>query len=301
MKIDNFKKWAADKSKFVAVSCHSFAMMPDFAHKALLLARDDQKLNKRLPQPPIDIWLKFYKAHKEITSTFLTFLSDPTGFNDSLSIVFDNPESLLGDDDNCSLEVFEANLDDHFIKKHESNFYDAYISFYEAPQELFDEHNPEERMVEKLADPIVYFIFKTYIPCWLYYGKFPIQFLREARQGNLDSLEKILRIDSSVAMDLRISKIIHNLRTTNPLKYEAIISAQLKHPQKPLLPLLKTSLAAMIAVISEAFGKRLNEPEIRELFDAVSRDYGIDDIDTDLPESPEAFKKAIQRKMPVWK
>ena len=47
-------------------------------------------------------------------------------------------------------------------------------------------------------------------------------------------------------------------------------------------------------------GHKLNEPEIRSLFDAVARDTGKGEIDTEIPESPEAFAKAIQRERTFW-
>lgn len=46
---------------------------------------------------------------------------------------------------------------------------------------------------------------------------------------------------------------------------------------------------------SAIMDKRLNEPEIREVFDAVARAKGKEDIDTSLPDGPEIFSKAIQR------
>jgi len=40
--------------------------------------------------------------------------------------------------------------------------------------------------------------------------------------------------------------------------------------------------------------------EIRKLFDAVAQDADKRDIDTSLPDSPEALSKSIQRKRPSW-
>lgn len=43
----------------------------------------------------------------------------------------------------------------------------------------------------------------------------------------------------------------------------------------------------------------LEEPDIRALFDAVAQDNGLE-MDADIPESPEAFYKAIYRARKFW-
>jgi hypothetical protein len=49
-------------------------------------------------------------------------------------------------------------------------------------------------------------------------------------------------------------------------------------------------------------GQPLNEPEIRDLFDAVQKDMQKDPfaIDEDLPPTPEAFTRAIHRDRAFW-
>jgi hypothetical protein len=63
---------------------------------------------------------------------------------------------------------------------------------------------------------------------------------------------------------------------------------------------IKCSLAGLISAISELVGSKLTEPEIRRLFDAYQVRAGKGEIDCDLPDSPEAFAKAIQRGKKFW-
>ena len=60
-------------------------------------------------------------------------------------------------------------------------------------------------------------------------------------------------------------------------------------------------MAGFISSAWAGMGKRLTEPEMRALFDAGARDMGKGDIDTSLPDAPEAFSKAIQRYRPKLK
>ena len=45
---------------------------------------------------------------------------------------------------------------------------------------------------------------------------------------------------------------------------------------------------------------KLKESEIRKLFDAIAKEKGEGDVDTDIPGSRKAFANAIQRKRPNW-
>ena len=63
---------------------------------------------------------------------------------------------------------------------------------------------------------------------------------------------------------------------------------------------MKKSLAGLMSVYSEKLGNRLNENEIRECFDQVARIKGIADIDSDIPDAPGTFAKAIQRERCDW-
>jgi len=47
-------------------------------------------------------------------------------------------------------------------------------------------------------------------------------------------------------------------------------------------------------------GQPITAPEVRRLFDAAANDYGRGRVDPELPESPEAFYKALQRGAVFW-
>ena len=60
-------------------------------------------------------------------------------------------------------------------------------------------------------------------------------------------------------------------------------------------------VAANIAASSKAFGQNLTAPQIQDLFDFVSSVKASEFlIDTDFPDTPEAFVKIIQRQAPKY-
>jgi len=63
---------------------------------------------------------------------------------------------------------------------------------------------------------------------------------------------------------------------------------------------MKKNIAGLISYVTMRFGNKFKESEIRDLFDAIVKDKGEGDIDTDIPDSPESFAKAIQRERRNW-
>ncbi|WP_319409500.1 hypothetical protein [uncultured Desulfosarcina sp.] len=147
------------------------------------------------------------------------------------------------------------------------------------------------------------FVFFVALPCLVLYRTAPSMLLRAARAGSIEEIVKLARLDSSIIFDKKISEHVHQLRTRNYNEYQRIMNA-LVLPPKPQVnsQRIKMILSGLISYRSEGIGTRLTEPEIRDLFDSIAHDSskGEIEIDTDLPESPEAFSQAILRERKIW-
>lgn len=134
-------------------------------------------------------------------------------------------------------------------------------------------------------------------------GEYPTFLLRRARLGDLDALCNLLRIDKSILCDPRIGEHIYQSSLLEDrTKFEKIVNAlQGNLSGKYDLQKTKYIIAGFISVVSERFEHRLTAPEIQEIFNEVAVARGNGDlIDSDLPDSPEAFSKAIQRERSFW-
>ncbi len=155
--------------------------------------------------------------------------------------------------------------------------------------------------LDELLVPEVQFVLHVWVPCWYETGQHPVQVLRKARAGDLDSLEAILRIDKAACQDKRIAQEILEARWANPARWERLSRAiEGDMVRKLSMKKVKCSLAGLISNVSERLGGRLSHIEIRDLFDAVSKD-SMGHIDLDLPDDPAAFRKAIYRERKFWK
>ena len=156
---------------------------------------------------------------------------------------------------------------------------------------------------EILKDDYMQFFIRVYCPCWFLHGRRPDQLMEQARQGHLDSLEKLLRIDKAIVRDENIAQLIHQTSTQrNLLKYDSLMAAYSGSPNKKIsLSKVKASCAGFISTISLLFGNRLYEPDLRALFNAVAVDFGHhEQIDEDIPADPASFSKAILRERKFW-
>lgn len=60
----------------------------------------------------------------------------------------------------------------------------------------------EEAMTDMLmASPSGQFFMRVWWPCWILYREYPPRLLRSARLGNLDSLDRLLRLDKRAIAD----------------------------------------------------------------------------------------------------
>ena len=63
---------------------------------------------------------------------------------------------------------------------------------------------------------------------------------------------------------------------------------------------VKITLAAYVWRVAELLNCKLTFPDVQALFDAIAHDTGKGNVDSDMPDDPANFKKAVQREVPFW-
>lgn len=159
--------------------------------------------------------------------------------------------------------------------------------------------SPQQRnqLVQVYKQPATLFFLKVWGPCAIYYRTTPTQLFRQARQGKVSAFEKLLRLDSSVIFDKKLSEIFHQIKgKTNKQAYRKLLLAFHKPVTGRSDPKhIKSLAAAIISLMSAEIGKRLTEPEIRQLFDAIAKDRNLGLQDEEIPPTPDSFAQAIRR------
>jgi hypothetical protein len=146
-----------------------------------------------------------------------------------------------------------------------------------------------------------FFSFRIFLPCWLQYFEYPTSLFRRARLGNLDALNKLLRLDKRVIADTRISRHIAQYGTDpKSPEFRQLIKALEGAPRKLSVTKVKTFLAAYLYGLSKHLGSPLTYPQIQDLFDQSAQERGIGLTDPDLEMAPHSFEKAVRRNLAFW-
>lgn len=292
-------EWAQNKPPLLAIIYQQSASFADDLHEILSYVKQQEHIPK-LPEANPAGWLRLYRNHRFLEKQFLGALSELGEFPAFITGLYahmrspatptlpSGKQALLTPDESIKAiyELSLKNLEDEFAGN------------------PFDE-GMKAKIKELLINQEFLFLCKVVLPCLLLYGLHPCKLLRRARLGDLKALEQLIRLDKLALGDPGIIRQAQRLLHRNKYKYETVIARAVNgvpkfpHSRKQARYLL----AGFISLLSEGFRHKLEESDIRGLFDAIAYDKsgGKTVIDTVLPDSPETFSKAIQRARAFWK
>lgn len=150
---------------------------------------------------------------------------------------------------------------------------------------------------EVLASPAGQFYVRVWLPCWVLYRDYPPRLLRAARLGDLDALDRLLRLDKSVVGEPRIAEQVAITLSTGSVGEQNQILASLKGKPKTKLTdkAIRAGLGALISQFALLFHTEVTAPETQRLFDAIERIRSGRLNDAAIPDAPESWARAIQR------
>ncbi|MBE0576386.1 MAG: hypothetical protein IH613_10895 [Desulfuromonadales bacterium] len=292
------EKWAKNKPKEFALLAQKLALSAESMCQMAEYFYDTGPYAKILTFPSLPEWYGYYKKHREI-STFLTdVLSD---FFPSKASVFSQmaknlqPSSTSKDEKSEELTKL---VDEHAQDIYRLLFSES-IAEYSAEDFTVEEQG---KMVMIFKNPRFNFFVNVCLICNGFYGQEPGLLLRKARLGDVDALEKILRLDARMISEPRIAQQVFNLHSKGKrTKYLRVLGCLGKKPKlKFTLQKIKCVKSGQISAFAEQIGFKITAPDIRALFDALSKDSGRGMVDNDLPLCDEAFSKAVQRERAFW-
>ncbi len=263
--------------------------------------------------PPADEWLKFYRNHRRIyrgVSDSFRQINDDVAKAIDFYEQYRSAVSLSRHITKDELQEMKEELTTAERKRGEAQFQEIQeiiinnFNMNNIETKKGTEEEERERLSALLNKPEVIFFARVWVPCLYLYGNYSTSLLRKARQGDDDALEKLLRLDKTVIADKKIIELFHQGKVA---KKQAIHNLFIKSlNKKPKVNLtrrkFKYELAGLISAMSISLGQRLTTPEIKELFDATSKDAGKGrDIDFEDKNTPQALTKAVNRARQKWK
>ncbi|WP_428389938.1 hypothetical protein [Mucisphaera sp.] len=153
---------------------------------------------------------------------------------------------------------------------------------------------------KSLAD-IIYLRFmftsRVLVPCLVFFECLPIFLLRSAQKGDLQAMQDLLSLDPSMVGDRFVSQHWYRIMIHGPeVQRELLLQAIQRPPgRKYDRKRMKATIAAILKLIAAKKGHDLTATSLQKMFDALEKDRTGNLMDTDLQDTPDAWRKAIQR------
>ena len=309
----NVEKWAIGKPTLMAMTAIQLVTFSDFLYEVIPQAKERRLFDRQFPLPDLSVWLKLYKSpHK----TFFSFGNMILEFSEqgksliTLLFAIRKLRRLLKRNPNYFRDNPPSPEDIRESQKLYKNICNQIFSDFKDeldPQPIHpDEKIRFQKYLEGHEQELGFFFF-LYIPCLLVFQTSPYALYREAVAGDIDSIEKLLRLDPILIHEPAIGQHIQQLRLSNRTNdFERLTSAAHKlavtdHSEiDDARKRSKVELAAIISALSQLTGKRLTSPKIADLFHKYAKDKKQEgEGDLDIPAG-ESFNKAIRRHVQPW-
>jgi tetratricopeptide (TPR) repeat protein len=307
-----FEKWSQGKDPILKMISFVFASRTDLFIEFFQDVKSWEQVGRDFSLPPANEWLKFYRSHRRIYKGVMNAFRQ---INDDTAKAIDYFEKLLSATRNLK---YITNSEFQEIKEElttaeRNKAVNQFQEIQEIIENDFNIGNVEmkeetkakeiERLLTLFHKPEMIFFTMVWAPCLLLYGDYAPRLLRKARHGDDDALEKLLRLDETVIADKKIIDLFHQGKVAKKqATYNLFIKSLSKKPKGKLTSRkIKLDFAGLISAISISLGQRLTTPDIKGLFDAISKDEGKgSDTDFQDQNQPEALRKAVNRARSRW-
>jgi len=326
-------RWAClnGLSIYSAVLAHQAVLSAERVWKLSVCLREggfDRLLPKR---PDADRWLGMYRNHRGVLTKGWNAMERPEkGVPGAGTVLAES--RLVSHEAQHHSERFKKRLQGQLALVSEGRlrrllrvgFRQAHKSYKRHLEEVAAEiaGRPADedlsRVGESLATvPEFYFLLRVWLPCLFEYCTFPGELLRQARQGDEDAIEKLLRLDDLAIHDRGIQAWVNGeggpqrlARLGDASKWAAKLPAGQNSAWhfKQCVGGLISAMSQKTFYVLDRWGLKptpLESPRIMDLFDALYRDReGRKQAVMTAPDfaevNPESWAKAVQRYRKQW-
>ena len=311
-KMSKLGEWAKGKPLGLVIIAQQAAVGVEALVKWLKSIKVEEQLGNDKPPLPLKEWLSLYRNHKHLEKRLIEIFR---GFGGIAEYGADLVELLLEGGRQIrkiGVEGFKKELEKlspeekkeilEVVQKGLEEFYKLHLDDIQSDIEGKVDDDLNKRLKRAFKKPEMIFFLKVWGPCFFLYNEYPVRLLRRARLGDMDAIEKILRVDFSVIGDPKICELFYRASwKESKIDFNTMAKALQRGPKgKGTRNQGKYNIAAFISSAWSTLGTRITEPVIRGLYDAVAHDVKKEDIDTTLPDAPESFSRQILRYRSSW-
>jgi hypothetical protein len=318
----HFKQWAKDKNPLFATIALIIASSVEDCCELSESVKEGKRIEGYVHLPRLRNWLKMYQNHERVVIGVFSALSEHNSGLKEIIYLYKfllraekeikrmSDEEIRNGIEKIRNEIKKMNPEEltEIIRSTNEAFeefqewtMDVTADDSEKKKEACDGKRDKIRELSNKAE--VVFLMRVLFPCFSIYGMYPKELLGRAQQGDVDALEKLIRLDKSAMFDPKISEIVHQAQAEKiPAKMSRIKDAFRSTPKIYLTRTkIKYMLGGFISYVSEVVGKKITAAEINRLFNAVGLDMGKGGVRPSAIRTTDKFQKAIQRYRVLWK
>jgi len=306
----NVQEWLHDKPMTLGLaSLEWIYIAPDIYKYLQVLSERKSKIKEKFPLPPINEWIEMYENPSVIPMIIglLINANQLMGMLDRVRVPNDKDAHIM---EIKKQELMTPNeLKDHEENKDMQDNFWLKISKMRLDSMKNELAGNDDRVTEKslelLSLPIFIYTVRVLLPSLLLYQRNPQELFKEAKNGKLDSLAKLLVIDKEILRDETIFGFFNDAaQRDKKIEYNMLTKAFRQTPADLVsLKKVKVAVARFILDISKIMGHSFTINEIRDLYDKIEKDREGDDsaIDEDgTYDSADSFYRAVVIRHPGY-
>lgn len=256
------------------------------------------------PRPPTQQWMPMYRGHRSMQDGIARGMGLPLELSASHELDELRAISRMSRDE-IAMEVSELS------RKEQEDIFRPFIGVPFPPDDaallailnaIDAEAEPggtdDESMIDALmSSPAGQFYCRVWWPSWVLYREYAPNLLRSARLGDLDALDRLLRLDKYILHDPGIARVVGDVMSSGrACDKTRIVNAMKGRPTVKLTEAnIRAGLGALISQFAYLFHTKVTAPEIQALFDGIERVRSGAQVDPQIAAAGDAWSKAIQR------
>lgn len=311
-RLKRVRKWIEDKPPFIVNIALEAATSVDETLWWLKYDINQKNSQRKIALPDPNEWLKLYKKsfHFQMAACFLIF-DYPRGVR--IAWIFrclrgmvhqahQNKEKLKQRLENViekmGLEKFHkrAQTTSKILSNAVEQNIEENLNSLVKNDDSSNEHD-DEFINELMRSQEISFLLRVWFPCFYLHHMEPGMMLRQARQGNTDMLDKLLRIDKMIIYDPQIQpQFIQMKYGPNKSGLRTFNRAFVGGPTGGInRKKVVKGTAHFVHSLFEALGHKITIADVKEFFDAIASAKKSGCLNEADIASEQALKKAIER------
>ena len=307
----DFIDWASDKPIALAPFAITVASSAEMIFQLMQLVGDDPKHWPRPNASMYDDWNRYWESAEswavDIAESLSTF-EDEQEQKEFLHQVRVIARWLTsGNAPNSIRDAIRKQVQETTLRqaKSASNYFrrllriglNESLRFFVFKDKIEDQFCEEELDHLTANNASVLFLMRVVAPCIAEEGRAPWGIFDKAVKGDkpdFQAIETLVRIDKQVIHDRYFRHFIED-PVYQQAALEIISPALLKNPAKRHLQWWKYRVAGLIRHAFLCVGYKIEEPDMRKLFDLIAKANGKGQLDPVIAPAQESFAKALQR------